>query len=79
MAIGTRTCPLVACICLPLIMNMATPTSAAAIAISNTQSPSIGSPNVGREREILRYLRLGRSQDRSVEFRHEAAGQIGCL
>jgi hypothetical protein len=78
-AIGTPTCPLVACICLPLIMNMATPTNAVAIAISNTQSPSIGCPNVGRERGNLRYLRFDRSQDGSVEFRHEVAGQIGRL
>jgi hypothetical protein len=79
MAIGTWARPPVACTCLPLIMNMATATNAVAIAISNTQSPSIGCPNVGRERENLRYLRFDRSQDGSVEFRHEAAGQIGRL
>ena len=50
-------------------MNMATATNAAAIAISNTQSPSIGNANVERERENLRYLRSHGAQHRAIEFR----------
>ena len=60
-------------------MNMATATNAAAIAISNTQSPSIGNANVEGERENLRYLGSHGAQHRAIEFRNEIVREVGSL